>query len=231
MDQDYNLKRDKRNYQLLERFISSFEDNMERNSIYDDPTIRSCMFLEKLLTVLDVAKTILFVDFDNITEPLQHHINFLYQNFNNNAKVLLKMINNPTNVSINQLAVWKPYNKSLTVEFKDLNVKDNLDEDNAKIILNILESNMMRQNTYSNPVLQGCIFLEKILTVVDMIKALAIRYCRFIPETVVAPSLRDRINKIFSEVNDTVLILMQRVQTIKYEVPREQSSPLDTVKL
>lgn len=89
-------KHKKENIKCLTAMIEVMEQNMMRLSIYKDPITRSCVFLEKLLIILDFFKGLrLYFEDEEIPDNLLNRADKVYKIINDNVELLIETIQQP----------------------------------------------------------------------------------------------------------------------------------------
>lgn len=68
---------------------------MQRQKVYSDPVIRSCIFLEKFLTIADVLKGVLMSDYEDVPLELCGRIDCLLCDMNENIMTLVDLLQQP----------------------------------------------------------------------------------------------------------------------------------------
>lgn len=101
---------------LINMILSTLEQNLNRQSYYKDPVTVNCIFLEKLLTISDMAGGFILAMNENITEEQQERMRKITQTLDKNIKSLIDMIQHPC------FSPDHPYGKNLmTVAENDFN--------------------------------------------------------------------------------------------------------------
>jgi hypothetical protein len=88
---------DDRTVKHIRTMIEIFEQNLKRLTVYKDPVTRNCVFLEKLLIILDASKGMMKHHYDDMKIPddLDAKINKLYDIINDNIQSLIETIQQP----------------------------------------------------------------------------------------------------------------------------------------
>jgi len=78
-----------------------------------------------------------------------------------------------------------------------------------EVIVTIIENNMQRQHKYKDPVVQSCVFLEKLVMTCDVLSGmLSIGF----GDTDIPPELNNRVKQLTANINESVEVLMDLIQ-------------------
>ena len=89
------IKQDKQRQdkiKMMSMVVSVMEQNLKRQNTYKDPLTRNSIFLEKILTVVDLIKAIMLIEYNDIPADLQKKIDNLIGIFNTNITSLIDMM-------------------------------------------------------------------------------------------------------------------------------------------
>jgi len=98
--------------------LSIFENNLVRQTYYKDNVTASCIFLDKLLTIIDIVKGVCLVCNEDVTDDLRNRFYKVMLVLDNNVKMLIDMVQHPC------YSPDHPYGKKL-MEYVEDDFNDN----------------------------------------------------------------------------------------------------------